>query len=472
MKTNHLVTSLLVLVLSFALSGCAGLSTKNTSDLSCTSVDLNAMINSGNYQKKTDNFIIIQDATLSMNEKAELNSSSPSKLALSKGLLRCLNNSLPENFNVKAGMRIFGSLSSANGLVYGMSHYSKAGLEDGILAVKANDATKADIENPIGDAIINDLKQVSGRTAVIIFSDGDISVNNDPVAAAAAMKKMYGENVCIYTVLIGNDPVGKTTMEAIAAQGGCGFSTQANNLYMRPLTECNTVNVGKGMGDFVARVFLEMDDDKDGVGNSIDQCPNTPIGVTVDAVGCPLDSDGDGVPDYRDNCPDTPAGVKVDEVGCPLPDIDSDGDGVLDSSDRCPDTPKGIKVDEVGCPIPLVEKVTVTLYVGFDLDKTDVKAQYKKNLEKVANLLKAYPKINVELEGHTDSTGTDEYNMNLSTRRAENVKKELVEKFNIDASRISTSGFGESKPLDTNDTEEGRQNNRRVVAQIDAMIDK
>ena len=439
MKTNHLVTSLLVLVLSFALSGCAGLSTKNTSDLSCTSVDLNAMINSGNYQKKTDNFIIIQDATLSMNEKAELNSSSPSKLALSKGLLRCLNNSLPENFNVKAGMRIFGSLSSANGLVYGMSNYSKVGLEDGILAVKANDATKADIENPIGDAIINDLKQVSGRTAVIIFSDGDISVNNDPVAAAAAMKKMYGENVCIYTVLIGNDPVGKTTMEAIAAQGGCGFSTQANNLYMRPLTECNTVNVGKGMGDFVARVFLEMDDDKDGVGNSIDQCPNTPIGVTVDAVGCPLDSDGDGVPDYRDNCPDTPAGVKVDEVGC---------------------------------PIPLMEKVSVTLHVGFDFDKTDVKAQYNEDLEKVANLLKAYPKINVELEGYTDSIGTDEYNMDLSMRRAENVKKELVGKYDIDASRISTSGFGESNPVDTNDTEEGRQNNRRVVAQIEAMIDK
>ncbi|NOQ67060.1 MAG: OmpA family protein, partial [Desulfobacterales bacterium] len=124
------------------------------------------------------------------------------------------------------------------------------------------------------------------------------------------------------------------------------------------------------------------------------------------------------------------------------------------------------------CPIPLVEKVTVTLLVGFDFDKIDVKAQYKEDLKKVANLLKAYTKINVELEGHTDSTGNDEYNMNLSTRRAENVKKELVEKFNIDASRISTSGFGESKPADTNDTEEGRQNNRRVVAQIEAMIDK
>ena len=470
MKTNHLVTSLLVLILSFALSGCAGKSTKSTSDLSCSTVDINAMINSGDYQKKTDNFIIIQDATLSMNDKADTNlASSPSKLALSKGLIRCLNNSLPENFDVKAGLRIFGSLSSANGLVYGMSQYSKAGLEDGVRAVKAYDGTMADTETPISDAITNDLKQVSGRTAVIIFSDGDISNENDPVAAAAAMKKMYGENICIYSVFFGDDI---TTMVAIAHEGECGFATHANNLYMRPLKECNTVNLGKGMGDFVARVFLEMDDDRDGVGNSIDQCPNTPIGVTVDAVGCPLDSDGDGVPDYRDNCPDTPANVKVDELGCPLPDIDSDGDGVLDSIDRCPDTPKGIKVDEVGCPIPLMEKVSVTLHVGFDFDKTDVKAQYNEDLEKVANLLKTYPKINVELEGYTDSIGTDEYNMDLSMRRAENVKKELVGKYDIDASRISTSGFGESNPVDTNDTEEGRQNNRRVVAQIEAMIDK
>jgi OOP family OmpA-OmpF porin len=115
--------------------------------------------------------------------------------------------------------------------------------------------------------------------------------------------------------------------------------------------------------------------------------------------------------------------------------------------------------------------VTVTLYVAFDFDKTNVKEQYNEDLEKVANLLKAYPKTNVELEGHTDSIGTDEYNMDLSIRRAESVKKELVEKFDIDASRISTLGHGESMPVDTNDTAEGRQKNRRVEAFIEAVID-
>ena len=423
MKSNHLVTGLLVLILSFVLSGCAGMSTKSTSDLSCTTVDMNAMIHSGNYQRKADNFIIIQDATISMNDKAEKNSaSSPPKLAISKGLVRCLNNSLPENFDVKAGMRVFGSLSYPNDLVYGMSHYSKAGLEDGVLAVKASDSSRADGVNPIGEAS-NDLKQVSGRTAVILFSDGVMSEDNDPVAAAAAMKKMYGENVCIYTVILGDNPNGKTTMEEIASQGGCGFAIEATNLYMRPLTECNTVNVGKGMGDFVSRVFLEK---------ALAPSPPSP----------------------------------------PEPVLDSDGDGVPDSRDKCPDTPKGVKVDKEGCPIPLKEKVSVTLLVGFDFDRTDIKAQYNENLEKVANLLKAYPEINVELEGHTDSIGTDEYNMDLARRRAESVKKELTEKYNIDASRMSTSSFGESKPVDTNDTADGRQNNRRVVAQIEAMIDK
>ncbi|MFC1843606.1 OmpA family protein [Thermodesulfobacteriota bacterium] len=474
MKTNHLFTSLLVLILTLVLSGCAGVSTQSASDISCTTVSIQAMINSGEYQKKTDNFIIIQDASSSMNFKKELVASSPtpSDIDVSKGLIRCMSNSLPEYFDVYAGMRVFGSLSSANGLVYGMSPYSRNGLVSAVNSVGEKGSLITDLSGAINDAS-NDLKQVSGRTAVILFSDGeDLPEDNDPVAAAAAMNKMYGNDVCIYTIFLGDNPADKTTMEEIAAQSGCGFAVDANNLYMKPLKECDTVNVGKGMGDLVARIFLEMDDDRDGVGNSIDQCPNTPLGVMVDKVGCPIDSDGDGIVDYLDKCPDTPAGVKVDKLGCPLPDIDSDGDGVFDSSDRCPDTPKGIKVDEFGCPIPLVGNVTVTLHVEFDFDKTDVKDQYNADLEKVANLLTAYPKTDVELEGHTDSIGTDEYNMDLSNRRAASVKKELVEKYNIDASRISTRGYGESKPVASNDTPAGRMNNRRVEAFIEAVIEK
>ena len=91
-----------------------------------------------------------------------------------------------------------------------------------------------------------------------------------------------------------------------------------------------------------------LDSDHDGVYDGIDQCPDTPAGVTVDAKGCPLDSDGDGVDDAHDKCPNTPAGAKVDATGCPL---DSDHDGVYDGIDQCPNTPVGAEVDATGCPL-------------------------------------------------------------------------------------------------------------------------
>ena len=107
MKINHIVTSLLLLILVFVLSGCAGMSTKSRSTISCSSVDINALLNSGDYQRKVDNFIIIQDATLTMDIEVEKTTpASTSRLIVSKGLVRCLNNSLPDNFGVKSGMRI------------------------------------------------------------------------------------------------------------------------------------------------------------------------------------------------------------------------------------------------------------------------------------------------------------------------------------------------------------------------------
>ena len=486
MKTNHFFTSLLVLILTLVLSGCAGMSPTRSLDLACTSTYFNGMLDSKEYSKKHDNFLIIQDATTSMNDRITRGQYQAKKLELSKELLLCMNNTLPDNFDMGAGMRVFGTVDSGKGLIYGMSKYNKTALENAVLSVGGPDYSRT----TLGDAIIhgtNDLTGTTDRTAVIIFSDGIVPekiypekdkpsptsiIPLDPAASAAKLKDTYGDNVCIYTVFFGDNDKGRATMEEIAAQGKCGFAVDANSLYTGPLTDCDTVYEGKGMIDFVTRVFLEADSDKDGVGNSIDECPNTPLGVKVDAVGCPLDKDGDGVPDYLDNCPDTPVGTKVDSLGCPMPDIDSDGDGVLDLNDRCPNTPKGIKVDEFGCPIPLLEKVTVTLYVGFDFDKVDIKNDYRENLEKVGNLLIAYPETGVDLEGHTDSTGPEEYNMGLSMRRAESVKKDLVGTYNIDASRISTHGYGESSPAASNDTVEGRMENRRVVATIEAMVKK
>jgi len=92
------------------------------------------------------------------------------------------------------------------------------------------------------------------------------------------------------------------------------------------------------------------DTDGDGVVNTVDQCPNTPTGIPVDAAGCTLDTDGDGVHEGIDQCPNTPAGTAVDTVGCALP-LDSDADGVPDSVDQCPGTPAGESVDSTGCSL-------------------------------------------------------------------------------------------------------------------------
>lgn len=177
------------------------------------------------------------------------------------------------------------------------------------------------------------------------------------------------------------------------------------------------------------------------------------------------DTDGDGVIDKLDQCPDTPAGVKVDEVGCPL---DTDKDGVYDYLDKCPDTPIELKVDKDGCPI----KVTINLNVLFDFNKSDLKPQYHEEIKRVADYMKAYPWEKATLEGHTDSKGADAYNEKLSQRRVDAIKNYLVEKFGISADRLTAVGYGESKPIATNDTEEGRQLNRRVQAVMETYIRK
>lgn len=182
----------------------------------------------------------------------------------------------------------------------------------------------------------------------------------------------------------------------------------------------------------------------------------------------PLDSDRDGIPDLRDKCPDTPLGVMVDAVGCPpveqapppppkkFVDGDDDGDGVLNSRDKCPGTEKGVIVDENGCPVKF------TLQIEFDFDKSEVRPQYHEKLRMAAEFIKKYPDTQFLLAGHTDSKGSDEYNKALSMRRAAAVKKYLVEKFGIAAQLMTPRGYGETQPVATNDTDEGRQRNRRV----------
>lgn len=186
------------------------------------------------------------------------------------------------------------------------------------------------------------------------------------------------------------------------------------------------------------------------------QCPSygeVPAGVAVDAEGCPLDSDGDGVPDYRDQCPGTPAGVEVNANGCPL---DSDNDGVPDYRDQCPNTPAGVDVNALGCP-----ESVVLQDVNFEFDSAQLTPNAQNVLNGVAERLVNNPDVRVSIEGHTDSRGSDQYNKDLSQRRAESVATYLNQR-GVEANRMRAVGYGEERPVATNDTEEGRFQNRRV----------
>ena len=203
---------------------------------------------------------------------------------------------------------------------------------------------------------------------------------------------------------------------------------------------------------------LPQDDDGDGVTNDIDKCPGTPAGAKVDANGCELDSDGDGVGDSRDQCPNTPAGAKVDEKGC---EFDADGDGVVDRVDKCPDTPKGDRVDAVGCSFK--EEIKLPGVV-FETGKADLKPESLPVLEGAIATLKRYPEIKVEVAGHTDSRGSDALNLDLSARRAETVLKYLRD--GGVTNTLSSRGYGERQPVASNTTDDGRQQNRRVVLRV------
>ena len=120
----------------------------------------------------------------------------------------------------------------------------------------------------------------------------------------------------------------------------------------------------------------------------------------------------------------------------------------------------------------IIEKGRQTLNVEFDFDKSIIKKGYYQDIDNLAGVMKQYPDLNVVIEGHTDSVGTAEYNKKLSQERADAVKKYMVEKGGIDANRIKAIGFGEEKPIASNDTDEGRQQNRRVEAAVDYLIEK
>ncbi len=206
------------------------------------------------------------------------------------------------------------------------------------------------------------------------------------------------------------------------------------------------------------------DSDHDGIWDGIDKCPDTPKGAVVDPIdsptaGCPHDSDNDGVFDGIDQCVPTPPGATVDEKGCPH---DSDGDRVLDGIDQCPDTPKGQKIDKEGCPRVRLDKPEsqVLQNVKF-VQGIDLYPGADAWLELLVDALTYWSDVSIELGVYTDNKGGAASNRNISQRRAE-VLREWLKNHGIDPKRIVIKGYGATDFIADNETEEGREKNRRV----------
>jgi OOP family OmpA-OmpF porin len=234
------------------------------------------------------------------------------------------------------------------------------------------------------------------------------------------------------------------------------------------------------------------DGDKDGFADADDACPAV---AGVAPKGCPADSDGDGLADDQDQCP-TSSGPAP--TGCPPPP-DRDQDGVLDAADECPDvagdmangcpdldpdkdgvpadkdkcpkepeTANGFQDDD-GCPDEVPEAVKrftgVIKGIEFNFGQATIRPDSRPLLDKAVETLVAYPDVRMKITGHTDDVGARERNVDLSQRRADEVKKYFVSK-GVDAARITTHGAGPDQPLDDAKTAAARQKNRRIEFSI------
>ncbi len=225
---------------------------------------------------------------------------------------------------------------------------------------------------------------------------------------------------------------------------------------------------GDGMGD-----ACEDDLDGDGIVNSLDECPLDPedFDEFEDDNGCPdRDNDRDGIFDLDDECPNQPEDVDgfEDEDGCPDPD--NDNDGIPDISDACPLDPEDIDGDrdEDGCPdasglvTDLGDRIEISQQINFDTGSARIVGAISfQILDEVAAIIIANSEMTVRIEGHTDSQGSNSYNLELSQDRADSVRDYLVSQ-GVARERLNAIGYGEERPIADNETAEGRALNRRV----------
>ena len=382
---KRILATVLALVLVVSLGGCATKQTPTPAPFQPV------QLNPQEYTKKVDTFVVVLDASSSMNEDYN----GRPKIDIAKEIVARMNQTIPP-LDYRAGLVAFGSGSCLDGkdakVLYGLTSYRRADLAAGLDSQKCAGGVSPMSEG-IKTSHANLLQGNLGQTALIIVSDAKEIYEGGAIENLKKLKEAMGDKLCVYPIQVGPDKGGKKFMDDLTKLGACGFAVNADD-----------ISSPTAMADYVKKVFL---------------APAPPkVAAAAPVAAAVVDSDGDGVPDSRDKCPNTPKGVKVNADGC----------WEL----------KG---------------------VYFDSDKAVIKDT--KVLDEATAILKANPKLTGEVRGYTDSTASAEYNQKLSEARANAVRDYFI-KQGIAPERIRAKGFGETNPVASNDTVEGRAQNRRV----------
>lgn len=387
MKLFNVKQACLLLLIVF-LSGCAipYLHPQPPAE-KFSSAQLVSKLKKGGYLQKTDNLMVIVDAlgTSYDGNNRDMYQVVP-KIEFGQEILTKMSDTIPPVTHTRA-LRVFGWEAESFKEDYSQSF----GLLDippqsipGIIATRTLPNSGISPLARTFEATFLELKEIDGATSLVVMSDG-LNVDRNAMVAARDLKKKYGDSLCIYTILLSDDPEGASNLVSLSKLGQCGFDTTADDL-----------NSQSAMSDFVEKVFFAKT-------SSVEIAP--------------------------------PAAIEK------LPKL-----------------------------LPQDKTVSIELKVEFDFNKSDIRPEFHDEIKKVADFMTTYPLTEAMLEGHTDSKGTHEYNDKLSLRRVTSVRQYLINKFGIDGERLSVRGAGEREPVASNETSEGRQQNRRVVAVITAVM--
>jgi len=454
-KTTCYALNKILLLLLVSLMGCAAvrpsgnlkkpvsvdssmpahLSSTDTS--ACTSNDC-SKISTPTFSKtntpslNVDNLLLIIDSSSSLNEVYDSTNQSNNsqsndavagftKFSLEKKIADRMNNRLPQDSSLIAGLRIFGYGRclkwKKTRLLQPLEAYSSGSMNEAISRlVCASGGTPA---YSALEAVSRDMMDNSGNKAIIFISDGNFTPK-PAIAAVRQLKKRFNNQLCVYPVWVGNgnDQAGYQHLQQLTASSCCGFTVKASEIQ-------EDIQLQAWLDTILNDFGSPNDSDCDGVANNIpDQCPNTPLDWPVNSAGCPQDKDRDGVFDYQDHCPATPFTAHVDKLGC-----------------------WNIKA------------------LHFDTDKSTIKPRYYSNLNEIVRVMKNNPTHSVIINGHTDNIASYGYNKSLSKKRARAVENYLVHR-GFPARRIKIRGYSYSRPVAVNSSAKGRAINRRAIIEV------